>query len=375
MKNLALKYRPKDLSDFIGQDIIVQTLTNAIKNNNLKQAYIFQGNLGCGKTSAARVLAASVNCLNTPGLNPCGKCDICTGIFNGNHDDIREIDAASSAGSVDEIRKIKNESLYNPINGAKTKFFIIDEFHRVSASGNDAILKLLEEPPPRVVFILCTTDIHKIRPAIQSRCQIHFFKKIPWALIADRLLSIANKENITLDKSAANLCARISDGSMRTALTNLDHLIDFVGDNNISAEKAQSLFGYASEMMYYDLFDTLLGVEEPDNKPDASKGFGIINKMLSSGCDFSIIQQGISNHLYNLMVILTCSKASELIYMSEEGKRRIKNHAKKCQEGKKLQSVLSSIGLLADSQKEIEFNISPELALQKWFLGSLFIFR
>lgn len=370
---LAHKYRPKNIEDLIGQDSVVKTLSNAVQNNCLHVAYLFSGQFGSGKTSMARILAAMENCDNGPTLYPCNKCNNCTLIFEGKHQDIDEIDAASSAGGVKEIRKLKESALYNPIAGARTRYYIIDEAHRCSAESLDAMLKLIEEPPPRVRFILCTTDVNKMRPAIQSRCQKHEFKKISWSLLSEHLERICKLEKITYEISALNLCCKLSSGSARNALQNLDKLIAFCGDKDVTSDNAQKLFSQASELVYYDLIDQIIGDES--GKPDASEGFRIINKMLSGGVDFGSIYESVAEQLRKLMVGLTSSKAGEFISFSEEGKKRLQNQLLKCKQSQKLGSVLESLRCLHEAKKSVEFNIPTESALQAWLVESIFAFR
>ena len=158
----ARKYRPKILADLVGQSSVVQTLTNALTRKKLHHAYLFVGKFGCGKTSTARILAASENCVQSPGLTPCGDCEVCKAVFTGSHTDILEIDAASGAGKVDQIRDLKHSAVYSPIDGAKTKYYIIDEAHRMTPPAEEALLKLLEEPPAKVRFVLCTTELQQM---------------------------------------------------------------------------------------------------------------------------------------------------------------------------------------------------------------------
>lgn len=371
MKTLAVKYRPKTLDEVVGQDVVVKTLSNAVENNQIRQAYLFVGQFGSGKTTVARILAAMENCSVSPGRYPCGKCDICKGIFAGKHTDIREIDGATN-GTIDEIRKLKADASYNPIDGAKTKVYIIDECHRISIPGNDALLKILEEPPPHVRFMLCTTDVQNMRPAIQSRCQRHDFRPIYWSVISEHLSNIADKEKWEVDPAALNLCSRLAAGSMRNGIFNLEKLWNHAGPK-MTAEDAQGLFGSADETLFYNLLDQMLGTE--NGKPDASEGVRIISQLLSTGTQFMAIYDGLLENLRSIMIGLTCSKAGEFLQFSEEGKRRLTAQLKHCKEHNKLNAIMDILGKLRTAKWEFDNHYPPNVALEKWFLEGIMAFR
>lgn len=369
----ARKYRPKTLDEVIGQPVVVRTLSNAIKNNKLHHAYMLVGQFGSGKTTVARILAAMENCEVSPGVKPCGKCSICRHVFEGTHADIIEIDAASEAGKVEQIRVLKKEALYNPVDGAKTKYFIIDECHSMSGGSNEALLKLLEEPPAHTRFVLCTTDVQKVRPTIVSRCQRHDFIKIFWMQIAETLQQICKEEGIDAEVGALNLCARLARGSMRNGLNNLEKLISFVGNGSISTSDAEKSFGAVDEMLYSDLMDEVVGVNS--TKPDSAKAFLIINKMLREGAEYQTISNGLAEYLQTLMIGLTSSKAGDLVHLSQEGKNRLKQQMKQCAAESKLNAIMKSIECLTASNVAVGYGIEPEVALQKWFVESIFEFR
>ena len=368
---LARKCRPKCLGEIIGQPVVVRTLTNALKNNHLHHAYLLAGNLGSGKTSVARILAASENCLVSPGLNPCGKCDLCKKVFEGKHTDILEINAASSAGKVEQVRQLSANALYSTVDGAKKKYFIIDECHSMSSESEESLLKLIEEPPSHVRFILCTTELAKMRATIQSRCQLHEFRGIYWREIADHLTRIAKAENISVEEDAIHLCARTADGSMRNALQNLDKLLDYSGDETATVKMAYEAFGTVSDKAIDDLLDQVIGVVT--GKPDATEGYRIINNMLLTGADFSSIHEGLARHLGNIVVTLSASAAKDLVMVSDEGKRRLIVQAKACE--KKLKGIMMCLKNLHESRTSVEYGLSPETALQMWFIESVYSIR
>lgn len=368
---LARKYRPKKLSDMIGQPAIVQTLTNAIKNNRLHHAYLFTGAYGCGKSSFSRIVAASENCGVSPGLAPCGTCHVCKAVFEGTHIDIQEIDAASNAGKVDQIRKLKSMANYGCIDGAKTKYYIIDECHAMSQDAAEATLKILEEPPVGLRFVLCTTEIQKMRPTIVSRCQVHEVKKIFWRVLADHLENVCKQEKIAYDQDAIVTCAKLSQGSVRNALQNLDKVISYAGSGNqLKSEHANAVFSVASEVIYYDLMDQIIG---DGNKPDATKAYKMVQSLVMAGTSFQMICDSIGECLRNILVGCTSKAAADLIYVSEECKGRLKDQLKRCE--KKVVSVMESVAKLADARIAVEYGMSPEFALQTWIINSIFLFQ
>ena len=367
---LARKYRPKRLSDLVGQSPIVQTLTNALVNGRLHHAYLFGGKFGTGKTSSARILAASENCKNSPGTEPCGTCDVCKAIFLGEHTDVAEIDAASSAGKVDQIRELKRSANYSPIDGAKTKYFILDEVHTCSSSSEDALLKLIEEPPAHVRFVLCTTELQKMRGTILSRCQLHEFKRVYWREIASHLQNIAKMEKLECDDGSLHLCAKLADGSIRNALQNLEKLVDFTGGKSITVENAHAAFATMSDVVFYRLLDQVMG---EGGSPDATKGYKIINELLMSGMNFDAICDGISENLRNILIGVTTTACGDLITVSEECKKRLIEQMKRCKT--KIPAVLESMKGLAEAKKAVQYGLSPDMSLQMWFMDSIFAFQ
>ena len=295
MKYQALyrKYRPKTFNDVYGQEIIVQTLKNVIKNNKLTHAYLFIGPRGTGKTSIAKIFAKTINCLNPENGISCEKCEICTNSNNNENVDIIEMDAASNNG-VDEIREIKNHVTLLPTI-SKYKVYIIDEVHMLTTGAFNALLKTLEEPPKHVIFILATTEPHKIPLTIVSRCQSFEFKPIPKNIIKKRLKYICNEENIKIDEDSLNLISIDSNGGMRDAIGLLDQLNAY-SNGDIKYEDVLLLNGRISEKDIINLFNSLI-----DNNLDSV--FEIIDKIELDGKNFVYICDDMIKFLRNELIL------------------------------------------------------------------------
>lgn len=250
---------------------------------------------------------------------------------------------------------------------------LVSNCHSMSTASADALLKLLEEPPPHVRFVLATTDVQKLRPAIQSRCQRHDFRKIYWGQIAEQLKKIAKLEGLQAEEGAINLCAKISNGSMRTAIQNFEKLLDFSGSDAATMSHAEKVFIALDDITYADLIHHILGLT--DGKVDASHCFRLINKMLSTGVDFNTIYEGLTEYLRKIVVLATCQDAGEFISVTEDLKTRLKMQIKKIKELNKFEAVLEMITKLNQSRVAIEYNVSAEILLQKFVIESIFAFK
>jgi len=256
----ARKYRPQMFDDLVGQAHVSRTLKNAVAQNRLAHAYLFVGPRGVGKTSTARILAKSLNCVKGPTVTPCGECDNCREIAAGNSLDVIEIDGASN-NSVDDVRQLRENVRYAPAKG-RYKIYLIDEVHMLSSAAFNALLKTLEEPPEHVKFVFATTEPQKVLPTILSRCQRFDLHRIPANLIAKHLQFIAGKEKITLEPAAAHAIARGAEGGLRDAESMLDQLVAFCGEK-ISENDVLNVFGFTSEQTVVDLTGRILRTETP----------------------------------------------------------------------------------------------------------------
>jgi DNA polymerase-3 subunit gamma/tau len=256
----ARKYRPQTFDDLVGQTHVSHTLRNAVAQNRLAHAYLFVGPRGIGKTSTARILAKSLNCVKGPTVTPCGECDNCREIAAGNSLDVIEIDGASN-NSVEDVRQLRENVRYAPAKG-RYKIYLVDEVHMLSQAAFNALLKTLEEPPPHVKFIFATTEPQKVLPTILSRCQRFDLHRIPANLIGQHLQFIAGKEKITLEPAAAHAIARGAEGGLRDAESMLDQLVAFCGEK-ISESDVLNVFGFTSEQTVADLTGRILRSETP----------------------------------------------------------------------------------------------------------------
>lgn len=291
-QSLYRKYRPTNFDEVVGQKIIIQTLKNAVKNNQITHAYLFAGPRGTGKTSIAKILAKIINCENLDGYNPCDKCVNCTQYNNKQAVDIIEIDAASNNG-VEEIRDLKSKITLVPTTG-KYKIYIIDEVHMLSTGAFNALLKTLEEPPKHVIFILATTDPHKIPSTILSRCQRFDFKKIDNLDIIRRIKKIVNTENIKIEEKAIEEIAVLSDGGMRDALSLLDQAISY-SEDQITLEDIYEINGTVTP----DQMNLLLQNIISNNVEDV---FRKIDQLNEQGKDFYKLTEEIIMYLRDILL-------------------------------------------------------------------------
>jgi DNA polymerase III subunit gamma/tau len=288
----ARKYRPQTFDDLVGQAHVSRTLKNAVAQNRLAHAYLFVGPRGVGKTSTARILAKSLNCIKGPTVTPCGVCDNCREIAGGNSLDVIEIDGASN-NSVEDVRQLRENVRYAPAKG-RYKIYLIDEVHMLSSAAFNALLKTLEEPPEHVKFIFATTEPQKVLPTILSRCQRFDLHRIPANLIAQHLQFIAKKEKITLQPAAVHAIARGAEGGLRDAESMLDQLVAFCGEK-ITESDVLNVFGFTSEQTVSDLTGRILRGETPE-------GIDLLHEQCEAGKDMMRLMADLIAYLRDLLV-------------------------------------------------------------------------
>lgn len=297
---LYRKWRPQTFSDVVGQEAICDTLTRQVETGHTSHAYLFSGSRGTGKTTCAKILSKAINCENPFHGNPCNKCPSCLGISNGDILDIVEIDAASNNG-VDYVRDLRDEAIYSPAN-VKKRVYIIDEVHMFSNPAFNALLKIMEEPPEHVVFILATTELHKVPATVASRCQRFVFKRIPLSAIAERLIFIAKNEGTELDSDAAEYIAGLSDGAMRDALSLLDQCIS-MGNHSVTCQTVEDVVGLAGRKQTFDLAEAIA-------KRETGRALSLLNEIYTGGKSINSVLSELAEIFRDVLISKTCDFSS-----------------------------------------------------------------
>ena len=349
-RSLYRKYRPQAPDEVLGQEHVVRALAGAVRESRLSHAFLFSGPRGTGKTSTARILAKMVNCERGPTAEPCGVCEQCVRIREGSHLDVVEIDAASHGG-VDDARELRERAPTAPAQG-REKVYILDEAQRLSREAFDALLKLFEEPPDGVRFVLATTEPHKMPATIVGRCQRFEFRRVPTETVAGHLTRVAEAESVGLTEGVAETIARESEGSVRDALSLLDQAA-VLGGGKVTEEVVSSLVGAPEVDILFSLADAVA-------VGDAREVFGIVHRLVQEGHDLRHFATQVTGHFRDLLLALSSPDDPSLVDISPELHPRLVAQAGKFSPGE-LDRVLS---LLLQAQTDMRWSTAPRLTLE-----------
>ena len=348
---LYRKFRPTVFEDVKGQEHIVTTLKNQIKSGRTSHAYLFCGTRGTGKTTIAKIFAKAVNCEHPVDGSPCGECAICKSIAAGTSMNVIEIDAASNNG-VDSIRQIVEEVNYSPAEG-KFKVYIIDEVHMLSIGAFNALLKTLEEPPAYVIFILATTEVHKIPITILSRCQRYDFRRISIDTIADRLKELTQKEQVQIEEKAVRYIAKVADGSMRDALSLLDQCIAFYFEQELTYDKVLDVLGAVDTEVFSRMLREIL-------KGDAAAALGVLQDIVLQGRELSQFVTDFAWYLRNLLLIKSADGVEDIIDVSSDNLVRLKEEAHLAEND----TIMRYIRILSELSGQIRYATQKRILIE-----------
>ena len=347
---LYRKYRPKVFEDVIGQDHIVQTLINQIKMDKISHAYLFCGSRGTGKTSTAKIFARAINCEKSQTGSPCLECETCKSL-EGTNIDVLEIDAASNNG-VDEIRDLREKVKYPPVVG-KYKVYIIDEVHMLSTSAFNALLKTLEEPPAHTVFILATTEVHKLPATILSRCLRFDFKLVSLEDLTALLKKVLTEEGVKFDEQAVNVIARAGEGSVRDTLSIADRCVSFAGDN-LSYEKVVSVLGVSQREILIKMAGHILD-------KNVGEALSELDGVLSQGKSPLVFSNDLISYYRDLILIYTLGeKAREIVVVKDDIFASMKAQATE----KNYAEMVKAIEVLSGVEQELRYSVQPRIVLE-----------
>jgi DNA polymerase III subunit gamma/tau len=354
---LARKYRPQRFDDVVGQEVVTRTLRNAITSKRIAHAFVFAGSRGCGKTTTARILARALNCDKGPTPDPCGVCDACVEVAQGRDLDVLEIDAASHTG-VDNIREVVIAGLAFPPARDRYKVFIIDEVHQLSSASFNALLKSIEEPPPHAVFMMATTELHKIPDTILSRSQVFEFRTISPKDITNQLKRIAEIEHIEASDTAFALIARAAEGSMRDAQSALDQVIAFAG-KTVGVDDVSTVLGLVGRDLLMDVIDAVVAEDGP-------RAFALTERAVESGTDLRLVCRELSQVVRDMMVMTVDPSRVGDAELAPEERERL---AVLTREFSK-EDLMRAFDLLSTAEQEIRTVSHPryyfEMILLRW---------
>jgi DNA polymerase-3 subunit gamma/tau len=347
---LYRKYRPQDFDEVVGQEAIVRTLKNAISSGQVRQAYLFAGPRGTGKTSLARILAKGLNCVQGPTPNPDKVCNACVTIANGTSLDVVEMDAASQRG-IDDIREIRERVVLQPAEG-RYKVYILDEAHQLTDAAWNALLKLIEEPPPHLVFVFCTTDLSKVLPTVRSRCQTFVFARPRLPELVRYLRRVADGEDIQVPDQALALVARGARGSFRDAVSTLDQLASAT-ENDISVQAVLQLLGAVEEEALFSLCDLIVD-------RDTAGALTFLEELAEQGQDLGRLVVDLLEHLRHLMLVQHMGEVPDSLPVTEETRERLRAQANQLGEA----TVIRLVDLLAVAVEDMRQGGDPRLPLE-----------
>ncbi len=347
---LYRKFRPKTFDDVMGQEHITTTLKNQIKNNNIAHAYLFSGTRGTGKTSTAKVFARAINCTNNSDGNPCNECEVCKGILDETIMDVIEMDAASNT-SVEDIRDLREKAKYPP-SKCRYKVYIIDEVHMISKGASNALLKILEEPPKHLIFILATTEPQRLPATILSRCQRFDFKRITVKDIIKNMQNILDEIGIKVDPNGLSLIARNSDGAMRDALSLLDQCLSFSGEE-MTYDYILSILGVVNNDIIYEITDSII-------EKNADKALELIEHIVQNGKDINQFIKDLILHFRNLMVIKVSDNTENIIDETEEVIERLKKQSQNIDTS----WIINILKILSDAETQCKWSSQPRVILE-----------
>jgi DNA polymerase-3 subunit gamma/tau len=347
---IARKYRPQVFEDVVGQRLITDTLKNALLTERVAHGYIFSGARGVGKTTTARVLAKALNCVQGPTVTPCGECPSCQEIAAGNSIDVLEIDAASNRG-IDEIRELRENVRYLPARD-RYKIFIIDEAHMLTTEAFNALLKTLEEPPPRSLFILATTEPHKLPSTIQSRCQHFSFRLLDYQEIFSRLQWVCEQENIKADEGALSAVAQAAEGSMRDGLSLLDQVIASCG-NQLEETRVRQVLGVVPTLLLNNMVEAI-------HAGDSRRVLELLGQLAAEGYELVHFCAELTRTVRNLMVAKSCGAESPLVQVASEERARLAELANLFGE----EDLARFFNLLLRTESEMRYSLQPRFHLE-----------
>ena len=353
-KALYREYRPLVFDDVIGQDHIIRTLKNQIKENSMSHAYLFCGTRGTGKTTTAKILSRAVNCKADDQDHPCNQCSSCQSILDSSNLDVIEIDAASN-NSVDDIRELRDTVKYTPAN-SKYKVYIIDEVHMLSQGAFNALLKTLEEPPSYVIFILATTEPNKIPATILSRCQRFDFKRVSVVDLIDRMKLICQSESIDIDEDALRIIARNGQGSVRDALSILDKCLSF-GGNILTGDQVLELLGGSDP-------DQLLKMAKSIMDSDVCKSMEMIEDYFMWGKDLRLLVEDITDFFRSLMMVKIFGQASDLVDLTRDQAQTMMGLAKDID----TEEIIRILTILSDLSEKLRFSTNQRMTLEIYIM-------